>query len=81
MKTAGAGMETMAAVFGIAGAVLLATAVHPGLGFAAFLVSNVAGLAFTGRHRHWRLFAQQAVFLVTSLIGLWTWWLAPWVAR
>jgi hypothetical protein len=81
MKKAGVGMETVAAVFGIAGAMLLATAVHPGLGFAAFLVSNVAGLAFTGRHRHWRLFGQQAVFLATSLIGLWTWWLAPLVAR
>lgn len=70
-------LETTAALLGIAGALLVATALHPGLGFAAFLGSNVAGLAFMARRRHWRLFAQQAVFLVSSLIGLWTWWLGP----
>ena len=71
------GLETAAAGLGIAGALLLATAWHPGLGFAAFLGSNLAGLAFMARRRHWRLLAQQAVFLGTSLIGLWNWWLAP----
>lgn len=69
--------ETIAAIFGMAGAMLLATAVHPGLGFGAFLVSNVAWLAFSALHQHWRLFAQQCVFLVSSLIGLWNWWLGP----
>jgi len=70
-------LETLVAGLGIAGALLLATAWHPGMGFAAFLGSNLAGMAFMARRRHWRLLAQQAVFLVTSLIGLWTWWLAP----
>ena len=50
---------------------------HPGLGFAAFLVSNVGWLAFSAGHGHWRMFAQQCVFLLTSLVGLWNWWLAP----
>ena len=73
-------IETAAAVFGMLGAALLASAVHPGLGFAAFLVSNVGWLAFSAAHGHWRLFAQQCVFLLTSLVGLWTWWLAPLLA-
>ncbi len=77
MKLAGAHLETAAAFFGIAGAMLLATAMHPGLGFAAFTVSNLAALVFFRRHRHWRMFAQQAVFLASSLIGLWNWWLGP----
>ena len=70
-------IETTAAVFGMLGAALLASAVHPGLGFAAFLVSNVGWLAFSAAHGHWRLFAQQCVFLATSIVGLWNWWLAP----
>ena len=70
-------IETAAAAFGMLGAALLASAVHPGLGFAAFLVSNVGWLAFSAGHGHWRLFAQQCVFLLTSLVGLWNWWLAP----
>ena len=51
-------IETAAAAFGMLGAALLASAVHPGLGFAAFLVSNVGWLAFSAGHRHWRMFAQ-----------------------
>lgn len=73
-------IETTAAIFGMLGALLLATAVAPALGFAAFLVSNVGWLAFGAAHGHWRLFAQQCVFLATSLVGLWTWWLAPLLA-
>lgn len=70
-------LETAAAVFGMLGAMLLATAYPPGLGFGAFLVSNVAWLAFSASHRHWRMFAQQVVFLLTSIVGLWNWWLGP----
>ena len=73
-------IETTAAAFGMLGALLVASAWHPGLGFAAFLVSNVGWLAFSAAHGHWRLFAQQCVFLLTSMVGLWTWWLAPLLA-
>jgi hypothetical protein len=79
MRTARA-IETTAAAFGMLGAALLATAMHPGLGFAAFLVSNLGWLVFSAGHRHWRLFAQQCVFLATSIVGLWTWWLSPLLA-
>lgn len=70
-------IETAAAVFGMLGAALLASAVHPGLGFAAFLASNIGWLTFSASHRHWGMFAQQCVFLVTSVVGLWNWWLGP----
>jgi hypothetical protein len=70
-------IETMAALTGVTGATLVAI---PGLtswGFVAFLLSNVGWLAFSRANGHWRMFAQQLVFLATSLLGLWNWWLAP----
>ncbi|WCM88530.1 hypothetical protein [Acidovorax sp. NCPPB 3576] len=76
MRTALA-LETAAAVAGMLGAMLLASAYHPGLGFGAFLLSNLGWLVWSSGHRHWRMFAQQVVFLVTSLVGLWNWWLGP----
>ncbi len=70
-------IETMAALTGVTGATLVAI---PGLtswGFAAFLLSNIGWLAFSHSNGHWRMFAQQLVFLATSLLGLWNWWIAP----
>ena len=70
-------VETLAALAGITGAFLVAM---PGLsawGFAAFLLSNLGWLAFSASHRHWRMLVQQLVFLATSLLGLWNWWLRP----
>ena len=58
--------EDIAAGLGIAGALLLATAAHPGLGFAAFLGSNVAGMVFMARCRHWRLVAAAGERLPTD---------------
>lgn len=78
-KQAGlAAVELLAAVAGIAGAVILAIPrADPALGFAAFLVSNVGWLAFSAARRHWGMFSQQVAFLVISLVGLWNWWLGP----
>ena len=71
-------IETIAAVFGILGAMLLAVpGVHPAFGFAAFLVSNLGWILFSRGHKHWRLLAQHACFLLTTLVGLWNWWLGP----
>lgn len=70
-------IETTAAVFGMLGAALLASAVHPGLGFAAFLVSNIGWLTVSAWQRQWPLHVQQWVFLACSLLGLWNWWLGP----
>lgn len=70
--------QYVAGAFGAAGALLLAIpGVHPAWGFAAFLVSNVAWFHFAKQRRHWGLIAQQVVFLITSLAGLWNWWLGP----
>lgn len=45
-------IETIGALFGIAGAFLLAMPAYPGWGFGAFLVSNVCWLVFSSGHRH-----------------------------
>ena len=47
------------------------------LAFALFLASNIAWLCFAHGRAHWGLFAQQCLFLLTSLLGLWNWWLGP----
>ena len=62
---------------GAAGAVLFGQAVPPRWGFAAFLVSNLAWLAFARAHRLGWLQAMNWVYLVTSVLGLWNWWLGP----
>ena len=68
--------EILGAVTGILGAMLMATLVNPAAAFGLFLVSNLAWLAFAWR-RHWGLFAQQGLFLLSSLLGLWNAWLGP----
>lgn len=70
----------LSALFGMAGALLLAMPSFPAWGFAAFLVSNLGWLLFSAANRHWTLFVQQLVFLACSLLGLWNWWLAPLLA-
>lgn len=74
-------IETFAALAGVTGAVLVAI---PGLtawGFVAFLVSNIGWMRWSAGGGHWRMFAQQLVFLATSLLGLWNWLLSPILAR
>lgn len=70
-------IEAIAAVAGIAGALLMATMGNPALAFGLFLVSNLAWMIFAHGREHWGLLAQQALFLVSSLLGLWNWWLGP----
>jgi hypothetical protein len=70
----------LSALFGMAGALLLAMPQFPAWGFGAFLVSNLGWLLFSAANRHWTLFVQQLVFLASSLLGLWNWWLGPLLA-
>lgn len=70
-------VEIMGALFGIAGAFLLAMPAVPGWGFGAFLVSNVCWIVSSWGRQNWSLFAQQVVFLGASVVGLWNWWLGP----
>lgn len=62
---------------GAGGAIALGQPVPPGWGFGLFLISNLCWLAYARRTTQGWLQAQQWVFLVTSLIGLWNWWLGP----
>lgn len=64
-------LETFGAATSIAGALLMATMGNPALAFGLFLVSNLAWLAFACGRGHWGLFAQQCLFLLSSLLGLW----------
>jgi hypothetical protein len=70
--------EILASLFGILGASLLAyPGVHPAWGFAAFLVSNLAAIPFNKRQGHRWILMQQCIYLLSSLAGLWNWWLGP----
>lgn len=70
-------IEWLAALFGIAGSALLAVNVDPAFGFGAFLVSNVGWIAIALRRGMRGLLVQTLAFMVTSLIGLWNFWLGP----
>ena len=70
-------LSILGALFGMAGALLLAMPNAPGRGFGAFVVSSVAWLLVSARQRQWPQHAQQWVFLGCSLLGLWNWWLGP----
>ena len=70
--------EVIGAALGSLGALLLAAKGRwSGFGFIAFLASNVAWLAFSRDAGHWFFFAQQVVFTLTSLIGIWRWLIQP----
>ena len=70
-------LSIIASVFGIAGALILAMPAKPGLGFGAFVISNLAWIFVSAIKRQWPLHVQQWIFLICSLIGLWNWWLGP----
>lgn len=67
--------EWVGGVLGAIGAALLATDYHPGFGFAFFLASNAVWIRYAKRGRLFGLLSMQVVFTVTSVIGLWNWWL------
>lgn len=74
-----AAVQYVAAAFGIAGATLLAFPDAPSWGFGAFLVSNIGWITFSYQRKLWGQFAQTVCFLLTSILGLWNWWLGPWM--
>lgn len=67
--------EWVGGVLGAIGAALLATEYHPGYGFAFFLASNAVWIRFAKRGRLFGMLAMQIVFTVTSVVGLWNWWI------
>lgn len=70
-------LEIVAGVFGVAGALLLATRCSwAGWAWVLWLLSNLGWIAFGSFHGMWALVAQHAVFSITSAIGIRTWlWL------
>ncbi|KTT21878.1 hypothetical protein [Pseudacidovorax intermedius] len=71
-------IETLGAVLGAAGALLLAlNSRHAGWGFVLFLASNAVWWVFGRETGHWRLQLQHLVFSATSLIGIWRWLVQP----
>lgn len=67
-------LEALAAACGLLGAWLLATnGQHAGIGWWAFLASNVGWIAFGWIRRHWFLLVQQVGFTASSVWGIWSW--------
>jgi nicotinamide riboside transporter PnuC len=70
--------ELVGAAMGILGTALIALKTRwVGLGFVAYLVSNLALIQFFQDRGHMALLLMQAVFTVFSLVGIWQWLLAP----
>lgn len=71
-------IEISAAFFGVLGTLLLAgRSRRAGWGFVAYLVSNAGWLAFAWDRALWALLAQQMVFTLCSLYGVWMWIVRP----
>lgn len=63
---------------GVLGSLLLALKnKYSGLGFAAFLISNIFWALFAIATHTDGLLVQQAFFSITSIIGIWTWLIRP----
>lgn len=78
MSTTIALIEWLAAVTAVAGTLMLARkGPRAGWGFVFYLVSNAGWIASALHHGAWALLAQQAVFVATSLWGVWTWLVQP----
>ncbi|MGP3505809.1 nicotinamide mononucleotide transporter [Paracidovorax citrulli] len=74
--------EIFGAALGLVGTVLLALRGRwAGWGFVAYLGSNVSWLAFSHGFAHWGMFVQYAGFTLTSLLGIWTWIVHPFLQR
>ena len=71
-------LQWFGCLFGLAGALLLATKTNgSGYGFALFLVSNCFWIAFGILTQAPGLVVMQAGFTVTSVLGVWQWIVKP----
>jgi uncharacterized protein with PQ loop repeat len=74
-------VEWAGAILGMFGSLLLALNVEiSGYGFIAFLTSNVCWLVYGIRTRAWGLVTMQVGFTVTSITGIYNWFLKPLLA-
>lgn len=71
-------LELAAGGLGITGALLLATRSRwAGWAWVLWLASNFGWIAHGAAHGMWALVAQNAVFSITSAVGIFTWLIAP----
>lgn len=71
-----------AAGLAIAGALLLSLRLRISpWAWVCWVVSNVLWLVWSWQAGNWAVFAQQAAFLVTSLIGVYTHLVMPWIGQ
>lgn len=71
-----------AAGLAIAGALLLSLRLRISpWAWMCWVVSNVLWLVWSWQDGNWAVFAQQAAFLVTSLIGVYTHLVMPWMGQ
>lgn len=74
-------VEWTGAILGMLGSLLLALNIAiSGWGFAAFLTSNICWLVFGIRNRAWGLVTMQLGYTVTSLTGIYNWFIKPHLA-
>lgn len=75
-------LEAGSAVLGLSGALLLATKSRwAGWAFVLWLGSNVGWIWFGASGGHLWLVAQNVGFSITSVMGVWTWLVEPWIDR
>ncbi|MBU9200403.1 hypothetical protein KTD31_03420 [Burkholderia multivorans] len=71
-------VEWTGAILGLLGSLLLALKLDvSGWGFIAFLVSNLFWLAYGFKNRAWGLVTMQLGYSVTSLMGIYNWFIKP----
>ncbi len=75
-------LEITSALFGLLGALLMATKCrHSGFAWIFWLLSSVGWIAFGVWHAHWFLVFQSVGFTVSNLIGVWVWLVRPTLTR
>ncbi|HDR9103598.1 TPA: hypothetical protein QDB04_000318 [Burkholderia vietnamiensis] len=71
-------VEWAGAILGLLGSLLLALKLDiSGWGFAAFLVSNLFWLAYGIKNRAWGLVTMQLGYSITSVMGIYNWFIKP----
>jgi hypothetical protein len=74
-------VEWTGAILGMLGSLMLALNVSiSGYGFIVFLTSNVCWLVFGIRNRAWGLVTMQIGFTMTSMTGIYNWFIKPLLA-
>ncbi len=75
-------LELLGAGTGIAGALLMAAKCrYSAWAWPVWVISGIAWVLYAGRTDTWGLLAQQVVFTVINIVGLWRWLVQPLMRR